>query len=75
MLNQDKDKILNMIDKEINSSYVNYLSKQQMKALFEGFQKDQLTDDDKKDIANHILANYLDDMHETERLIDVLLNE
>lgn len=69
-----KDKILVLMEKELIEK-ISFLSRERISELIQKLQQSRLSDEEKREIADHILANYIDDLNEnqTEDLIDWLL--
>lgn len=69
-----KDKILALMKKE-QMEKISFLSKERISELMQKFQESILSDEEKREVADHILANYIDRPNEsqTEDLIDWLL--
>lgn len=71
-----KDKILVLMEKELTEK-ISFLSRERISELIQKLQESRLSDEEKREIADHILANYIDDLNEnqTEDLIDWLLKD
>jgi hypothetical protein len=69
-----KDKIVALMEKERNEQ-ISFLAKERIDELIEKLQSSRLSDDEKREIADHILANYIggSDGDQVEDLIDWLL--
>jgi len=71
-----KDKILALMKKE-QAEKISFLSKERISELIQKLQESSLSDEEKREVADHILANYIDDVDENqaEDLIDWLLKD
>jgi|GEM_PF-5955367 len=71
-----KDRILALMEKEL-AEKITFLSKGRISELMRKLQESKLSNEEKREIADHILANYVDDLNEnqTEDLIDWLLRD
>ena len=70
-----RDKTLQLMRREAASGG-GYLSAAQIASLINQFEQDQLNINDRKLIADHVLANYLHEDEATgEALIDWILNQ
>jgi DNA-binding protein Fis len=71
-----KADILVLMKKE-QAEKISFLSKERISELINKFQESILSDEEKREIADHILANYLGDAagNQTEDLIDWLLKD
>lgn len=71
-----KDEILALMEKEL-AEKISFLSKGRISELMQKLQESKLSNEERREIADHILANYVDGLNgdQTEDLIDWLLRD